>query len=108
MCTGYLEQAHPLRYVPILQLPLHPSFKQGFVGFIIQSSEVCMQWASLLLIPQPGPLPHVCPIIPLPSDCHHHFRSTSTNDPENEVAGLQSLVYLTQHGDLQFHPFSCK
>jgi hypothetical protein len=31
-----------------------------------------------------------------------------TNEQENAIFGLLSLVYLTQYDDLQFHPFSCK
>jgi hypothetical protein len=32
----------------------------------------------------------------------------STNKQEHVILGLLSLAYLTQHDDLQFHPFSCK
>jgi hypothetical protein len=32
----------------------------------------------------------------------------STNEREHVIFGLLSLAYLTQLGDLQFHPFSCR
>jgi hypothetical protein len=32
----------------------------------------------------------------------------STNEWEHVTVSLLSLAYLTQHKDLQFHPFSCK
>jgi hypothetical protein len=89
---------------------LFPFFKQWLVGFIILSSYIYMQCTSILFTPQypflalPPPrkplktLPVIIVLIIL--------GLSSTNGQEHAVFGLLSLVYLAQHDDLQFHPFS--
>jgi hypothetical protein len=44
----------------------------------------------------------------VPCHYHHHLGLVSTYEWKHAIFGFLSLAYLTQHDNIQFHPFSCK
>jgi hypothetical protein len=100
MCTVYLEQVHPLHYIPIP--PPSPSFRQGLVGFIMLSLNVHMRYTSSLFTPQypfHPPLTN-CPDSPPYNSCPIVIiiilGLDSANEQEHEIFGLSMLKELSQ------------
>jgi hypothetical protein len=110
----YLEHAHPLHYNSILPFP-HFSNSAWWVSLCCLHMYI---WVYFRLLCHSVSFPFPAPCTGPPSRIVPHIHSypiiiislglCSTNEWEHEIFGLLSIAYITQHDDLQFHPFSYK